>query len=79
MPLPLAIEGSTRRLAETQDEYRTLHIRDDVVDGVPIMTSAWGFSAAELATLAAGGALHLSIVGYGHPPVALTVRPRKDV
>lgn len=78
MPLPLAIEGATRRLAETQDEYFTLHIRDDVVDGVPIMTSAWEFSAAELAALAAGGKLHLSIVGYGHPPIMLAVHPRKE-
>jgi hypothetical protein len=42
-------------MAENQDEYFTLHIRDEVMDGVPVMTSAWEFTPAELATLNAGG------------------------
>jgi hypothetical protein len=78
MPLPLAITGTTRRMAENQDEYFTLHIRDEVMDGVPVMTSAWEFTPGELALLNAGGKLHLTIVGYAHPPVMLKVHSRES-
>lgn len=79
--LPLRISNATRVLAETQDEYYALAIRDEEVDGVNQMTSVWEPSPAELRTLTEGGAIRLTILGTAHPPVILTVQPapgRKD-
>lgn len=73
--LPLRISNATRILAETQDEYYALAILDEVVDGQPLMTSVWEPTPKELADLNAGGAVRLTILGTGHPPVMLTTQP----
>lgn len=77
--LPLRISNATRILAETQDEYFALAIRDEEIDGVPHMTSVWEPSPAELAHLNAGGAVRLTILGRVHPPVMLTTQPPPDL
>ena len=68
---PLRIANATRVLAETQDEYYALAVIDEVIDGTPVMTSAWEPSTRELAELNAGGSVRLTIAGTGHPPVML--------
>lgn len=73
--LPLRIHGATRVLAENQDEFTALAIRDENVGGFNQMTSLWEPSPAELAALEAGGAVRLTILGMAHPPVMLTVQP----
>lgn len=72
--LPLRISNATRILAETQDEYYALAILDEVVDGNPQMTSVWEPTPKELADLNAGGAVRLTILGTGHPPVMITTQ-----
>ena len=73
--LPLRISNATRVLAETQDEYFALAIRDEVIGGVNHMTSVWEPTPQELADLNAGGAVRLTILGTGHPPVMITTQP----
>lgn len=75
---PLRIINATRILAETQDEYYALAIRDEVVDGVNQMTSVWEPTPAELNDLANGGAVRLTILGNGHPPVMITTQPAPE-
>lgn len=77
--LPLRISNATRILAETQDEYYALAILDEVVDGQPQMTSVWEPTPKELTDLMAGGAVRLTILGTGHPPVMLTTQPPPEV
>ena len=71
--LPIRISNATRVLAETQDEYYALAIFDEVLDGIPQMTSAWEPTPKELAVLNAGGTVRLTIVGNVHPPVMLSI------
>jgi hypothetical protein len=73
--ISLRIANATRVLAESQDEYNSLAIYDEVVDGANQMTSLWEPTPAELKMLMAGGSVRLSILGTIHPPVALTVQP----
>lgn len=68
-----AIKNATRIIGETQDEYHSLHIRDELMDGLPTMVSAWKPTADELEMLKEGGSVHLHIIGTVHPPVMLTV------
>lgn len=78
---PVRIEGHTRVLAEGQEEYLNLVIKDEAVEipGVGTvngMTSSWEPTPQQLAMLNAGGKIHLQIIGRVHPPVALwVVRP----
>jgi hypothetical protein len=77
--LPLRISNATRIMAETQDEYHALSIRDEVVpDGSPCMTSVWEPTPAELAMLNAGGAVVLRILGRHFPPVMLSAQPAPE-
>lgn len=70
--LPLRISNATRVLAESQDEYYALAILDEVdAAGVPSMTSVWEPTPAELADLAAGGSVRLTVLGRQHPPVSI--------
>lgn len=73
--LPLRITNLTRVLAESQDEYYALAIRDEIVDGINHMTSVWEPTPAELRMLNEGGAVRLTILGLAHPPVMLTTQP----
>jgi hypothetical protein len=75
---PLRISNATRILAETQDEYHALAIKDEVIDGLNYMTSVWEPTPKELAELQAGGAVRLTIMGTGHPPVAITTQPAPE-
>lgn len=75
---PLRISNATRVLAETQDEYYALAIKDEVIDGVNHMTSVWEPTPKEIADLAAGGAVRLTILGQGHPPVQITTQPAPE-
>lgn len=72
---PLRITNATRILAEDQDEYYALAIRDEEIDGVNHMTSVWEPTPKELAELQAGGSVRLTILGVVHPPVMLTTQP----
>lgn len=75
---PLRITNATRVLAETQDEYYALAIVDEEIEGVNYMTSVWVPTPNELAVLAAGGAVRLTIRGHGHPPVKITTQPAPE-
>lgn len=72
---PLRPVGTTRALAENQEEYTALAIKDEVVAGLPCMTSIWEPTPKELELLKRGGSIKLHIRGYQHPPVMLTVQP----
>lgn len=76
---PMRIANATRVLAETQDEYYALAILDEEVGGVNHMTSLWEPTPKELAMLQAGGAVRLTILGTGHPPVMLTTQPAPEL
>jgi len=78
--LPARIEDATRYLGapkgwhpDTDGDCVHLAVRDEVRDGLPIMHSAWEPTPEELALLNAGARVYLSVVGTGHPPVALWV------
>jgi hypothetical protein len=80
--IPGRIEHATRTLGapEGWDEARDgpcsgLAIRDESVGGLPIMTSAWFPTPDELARIAAGAPVYLSVCGNGHPPVSLWAGP----
>ena len=75
---PLRVSNATRVLAETQDEYYALAIKDEVIGGVNHMTSVWEPTPKELADLVAGGAVRLTILGSGHPPVQITTQPAPE-
>lgn len=82
--LPLRIADATRVLAEGQDEYHALAVKDGVVelpDGrvVPAMTSAWEPTPKELRILMAGGSVRLTILGLVHPPLMMEVNPAPSV
>lgn len=77
--LPGRIQQATRVMAEGQDEYSCLAIRDEVIDcGEPLghqpaMRSAWFPTPEEIARIVAGAPVHLVVLGSGHPPVWLDV------
>lgn len=73
--LPIRARNATRVLAETQDEYFALAIRDETVNGVNQMTSIWEPSPAELKELIGGGTIKLTILGNAHPPVMVGTQP----
>lgn len=73
--LPLRISNATRILAESQDEYHALAILDEEIAGVNHMTSVWEPTPAEIKMLNEGGAVRLTILGIGHPPVQITTQP----
>lgn len=71
---PLRISNATRVLAETQDEYHTLAIKDEMIDGCNHMTSVWEPNPRELEELQSGGSVRLTILGVTHPPVIITTQ-----
>lgn len=70
--------NTTRVLAEDQEEYNSLAISDETIDGINYMTSVWEPTPEELAILNEGGAVHLTILGVSHPPVILTAKPAPE-
>ncbi len=78
------IEGATRVLGKQQG-YLGLPLRDGHFDcsvngtRTPAMTTAWVPTPKELAALAAGAAVHVSILGTAHPPIMVDVgEPPKE-
>ncbi len=68
-----AIEGATRRIGKSQG-YKGLPIRDfQYADGTPAMTTSWQPTPAELAALAAGAPIYVTLLGSAHPPILLEV------
>lgn len=76
--LPLRIADATRTLAESQDQYHALMIKDEKIDGINHMTSLWEPTPRELTNLINGGSVALSIQGTGHPPVSVYVHPMSE-
>ena len=76
---PLRIQDATRVLAETQDEYYALAIRDEKINGVNHMISVWEPTPNEIEDLKRGGLIRLEILGQGHPPVMVTTQPAPEV
>lgn len=80
------ITQATRTLGKPSDwdEARDgpchgLPVRIEVLDnGMARFTSAWLPTPPELEALAAGGAIHLAILGATHPPVQVTVGAPPD-
>lgn len=71
--LSQSIPGATRRIAESQEEYHALVIKDQVTDdGTKYMESWWQPTPKELNDLLNGGCVRLGILGSIHPPVFLT-------
>lgn len=66
------INNETRYFARTEN-LLGLSIRDENIDGMNVMISAWEPTPSELALLNSGATIYLHIVGTQQPPVALTV------
>ena len=74
------INGATRNLGAPRDWDKTkdgpcggLPIRDEPTTAGHGMTSAWQPTPEELARLAAGASIHLTVLGTVHPPVSMSV------
>lgn len=61
-----------------QGHCQALPIREDVVNGVTFMRSAWETEAHEAALLFAGAKIHLGVSAAVHPVVNLAVRDLPD-
>lgn len=72
-----AIEGCTRRIGKSQG-YLGLPLRDEVIDGVPRMTSSWQPSPAELQALVDGAPIYVTLLGSAHPPILVHVGPTPE-
>lgn len=71
--MSLAIEGTTRRIGKSQG-YLGLCVRDFAFgDGTPAMMTAWAPTPDELARIAAGAPIYLTLLGSAHPPVCMDV------
>jgi len=73
--IPMRIEGTTRKLGAPGDlpNCVSLCIRDEIVDGVHMMASAWSVTPEELERLNNGANIVLWVVGRSHPPVQIMV------
>jgi len=65
--------ANTTQLAEEQDEYQTLPILVNFIDGAMVRTSYWKPNLAEIKILENGGSIALSIYGEVHPPVDINI------
>lgn len=72
------IPGATRVVGQRQG-YLGLPIRDELMNcsvngpDTPCMVTSWEPNPDELARLAAGASVHVSIVGVMHPPIMVEV------
>ena len=73
-----AIEGCTRVIGKSQG-YLGLPLRDGEIGGVPTMTSSWQPTPAELAALAEGAPIYVTLHGQGHPPIMVSIGPVPEV
>ncbi len=71
--------NATRVLAQSQDEYYTLAIRDETVDGRNHMVSAWEPTPQDIENIKNGGTVYLAILGTVHPPVVVSTTPPEEV
>lgn len=76
------IEGATRTFGAPHDwdadalgKCRGLPVRDVLVEGSPVMISAWEPTPAELEMLLRGESIKLWIFGTVHPVVSISVGP----
>lgn len=74
MVLPVRIEGATRVLAESQNEYLCLAIRDELVADCPTMVSAWELTPREIELISLGAKIYVYIMGEVHPPMMVKVK-----
>lgn len=80
--IPAMIEGATRVVGKSQG-YIGLPIRDEQRDAVSegeiaivnTMTTAWEPTPDELAAIAAGAKIEITIMGNAHPPINVGVGP----
>jgi len=73
--IPLSPENTTRRIGKSQG-YNGLSVADIQLDtGQPAMVTLWEPTPSELATLASGGKVRLTILGSAHPPVLVEATP----
>ena len=78
------IEGATRILGKSQG-YIGLPVRDENVncsvsgEGTPSMVTAWLPTPKELDALNKGAAVHVRLIGAGHPPMMVEVGPEPDL
>jgi hypothetical protein len=78
--IPMRIEGETRRLAENQDEYISLSVRDQYMNEIGnVMTTLWEPTQTDVENLKKGGAVLLHIVGTVFQPVIITTQPAPDM
>jgi hypothetical protein len=71
--IPLAIEGTTRRIGKSQG-YLGLCVRDfHYGDGTPAMMTAWQPTPDEAQRIADGATIYLTLLGSSHPPVLMQV------
>lgn len=68
------IDGATRICGEGQG-YEPLPIRDETMDGWPVMVTAWTPTPAELQALVAGASVQVRILGKVPPPMIVGVGP----
>src|SRR5215217_5862222 len=59
----------------TDEECAPLAVRQELVDGLPCMTSEWQPTEEERQQIAAGGAVWLRVFGHAHPPVMVEAAP----
>lgn len=75
--IPKIIEGWNKKWTTpegwSKDRCGDLHVKEEMENGIPVMSSAWEPTPAELAILNAGGSVVLGIIGVAHPPVKLYV------
>ena len=62
----------TRRVGKSQG-YLGVTISDRIIDGHPMMVTAWELTPKEVEGIIAGEKLYLTVLGTGFPPVMLTV------
>ena len=79
------IEGMTRYLGAPRNwdvkvhgHCGTIPIRDEETTAGYGMTSAWFPTLDEIARIASGAPVYLTIIGRLHPPVAMSVGPSPD-
>lgn len=78
--MKIALISDATRIIGLEQGYLGLPLRDERLycDGehdTPCMVSAWLPSAEELDRLNKGEAIHLRVLGTGHPPVMMEVGP----
>ncbi len=76
--IPGRIENATRHLGKPSGWNDAEHgvcavlpVRDEVVDGLPQMTSVWMPTPDEALRIARGAPVYLTVIGTSHPPVSL--------